>query len=141
MSNLQDRLKAIRKHKGLTQGALGDLIGLTTGAISAIEKGHSANPDTLKAIAQKLKIDYLWLSTGEGIAPKDLILTTSESQKDNPWRDALVAQQKAEIERLWQIINHFTGNGNFPKSPNLSGIKLRAVRGGVQLGDYLSKVA
>lgn len=47
MATIGERVRALRKSKGLTQSDLGNKVGLTFSAISAIEKGISESTETL----------------------------------------------------------------------------------------------
>ncbi len=51
-------LKAFRKHRGLSQSALGELSGIGQGLISEIESGKKQGSiDTLKALSDALNVD------------------------------------------------------------------------------------
>jgi len=135
MTNVKDRLKALRRLKSITQTELAESIGLSTPTISSIEVGRTAPEETLKKIAEFCKVDYNWLYRGTGEAPEG-IETLPTKETSDPWRDALIKQIKEENERLWQIVQNLTGS-NFPKSPKIA----RALKLGVLLGDHLSKAA
>ncbi len=51
------RIKELRKSKGLSQGELGKLAGITQAEISRIESGDIKNPhtDTIKELYEKLQ--------------------------------------------------------------------------------------
>jgi transcriptional regulator with XRE-family HTH domain len=67
-----ERLKLIRKLKGMTQQQLAKAIGVDQSAISQIERGDSksANAENLLKIAAVLNTNPQWLLTGKG--DKDL---------------------------------------------------------------------
>ena len=67
-----ERLKFIRKLKGMTQTQLAKAIGVDQSAISQIERGDSkgANAENLLKIAAVLQTNPQWLLTGRG--DKDL---------------------------------------------------------------------
>lgn len=140
MSDLKDRVKASRRKIGINQEELGAKIGLTIGAISGIEKGISGNPETIKKIAEVVKVDYNWLLTGEGVTPEGIVLQSKPQTDENPWRDALVMELKEEIKFCRAIISNLTEK-NFPKSPKLASAHLRVLHVGAHLGDQLRKVA
>ncbi len=60
--NLSDRLKYIRKMKGLSQIDLAELAGTTQQAIQQAESGKAQNPRYLHKIALTLEIPYEWLT-------------------------------------------------------------------------------
>ena len=62
-----DRLIELRKHLGLTQARLGQLVGLSDGSVSRIESGQTIIGDKhIKLICGTLGINETWLKTGEG---------------------------------------------------------------------------
>lgn len=63
-----DRLRKARTANGLTQDELAADIGVTRGAISAVETGHSGslNAENLTAAARRLGVAPAWLSEGKG---------------------------------------------------------------------------
>ncbi|MFN2148369.1 MAG: helix-turn-helix transcriptional regulator [Anaerolineales bacterium] len=64
-SNLSNRVRELREGAGLTQEALGDLVGLTRQSIIAIEKGRftpSVHTALMLAMALKTSVGILfWL--------------------------------------------------------------------------------
>lgn len=65
-TTLAERLKEARIMQGLTQKALGDLVGVSQAAIQKIETGKANQTTKLVDLASVLKIRPEWLSTGEG---------------------------------------------------------------------------
>jgi phage repressor protein C with HTH and peptisase S24 domain len=66
---LADRLKARRDELGLSQDALGKLVGLTQQTIQAIEDGKTLQPRKIDALADALRTTPQWLQFGiEGTA-------------------------------------------------------------------------
>lgn len=62
-----ERLKALRKHKGLTLEKFGKEIGVSAASISSIESGkNGASNSTITAICAKFGVNETWLRTGEG---------------------------------------------------------------------------
>lgn len=63
------RLGRLRRHRGLSQNKLNELLGLTQGYVNRMESGQRANPgmDILMGLAQHLQIslDYLVFGIGE----------------------------------------------------------------------------
>ena len=70
METLNDRIKQLRKEKGLTQGQLADILGVTDKAVSKWEVGES-NPDIslLPSLAETLGTTVDYLLTGKSEAP------------------------------------------------------------------------
>ena len=73
METIGTRINALRKRDRITQGQLGEFVGLTAAGISSIEKGLSANPETIDAIAKHFKVAKEWLHYGQGEAPKGVV--------------------------------------------------------------------
>ena len=64
---LNNRLKEIRRTLHMTQKELGDVLGITNGAVSDIEKGKAALTErNISLICEKLNIDKDWLKSGTG---------------------------------------------------------------------------
>lgn len=62
------RIRSRRKTLSLTQRELGERVGISSAAISQLEKGESKNPssENLLLIAEALKCSPHWLQTGKG---------------------------------------------------------------------------
>lgn len=65
-TTLAERLKEARSARGLTQKALGDLVGVSQAAIQKIETGKASQTTKLVDIANALGVMPDWLSSGEG---------------------------------------------------------------------------
>ncbi|WP_273901957.1 XRE family transcriptional regulator [Enterobacter hormaechei] len=65
-TTLAERLKKARSARGLTQKALGDLVGVSQAAIQKIETGKANQTTKLVEIANALGVMPDWLSSGEG---------------------------------------------------------------------------
>ena len=93
MEGIGKRMKALREEGGWTQAQLAQAIGISSGAISQIERGevHSMAYPHLRAAARFMRCDLDWLATGEGTRkPRNPILQLSPEA-------ALLADQ---IDRL-----------------------------------------
>lgn len=67
MSTIGDRIKEIRKERGLTQVVFGEMMGVSHSHISKIEANKEFPSDTLiKLICLDFGINESWLRTGEG---------------------------------------------------------------------------
>lgn len=66
--SLGERLKNVRKSRGLTQEALADLIGTSRGVITNLEhnKVETPQPLILNAICNALEVSQEWLISGNG---------------------------------------------------------------------------
>lgn len=69
-----ERLRARRIQLEITQAELGRRAGLTRQTVNGIECGFVAAPtiETAAQLAKALMVDFEWLATGEGKAPKGL---------------------------------------------------------------------
>lgn len=70
-TTLAGRLKEARAARGLTQKALGDLVGVSQAAIQKIETGKASHTTKLVEIANALGVMPDWLSSGEGVMLND----------------------------------------------------------------------
>lgn len=67
MSNINDRIKLLRKNLNLSQEAFGNRIGITRASISNIEKGtRNMSEQTLKSICREFNVSSAWLKEGVG---------------------------------------------------------------------------
>ena len=67
MSAINDRIRELRKNKGLTMEQFGEVIGLTKATVSRLESGAvSATEQTVKSICREFGVSEVWLRTGEG---------------------------------------------------------------------------
>lgn len=83
-TTLAGRLKEARSARGLTQKALGELVGVSQAAIQKIETGKANQTTKIVEIANALGVMPDWLSSGEGAMHNDgkqpggAILATSD---------------------------------------------------------------
>ena len=62
-----ERVKEIRKTRGLTLEKFGERSGVTRGSMSNIENGNrNLTEQMTKSICREFSVDYMWLTTGEG---------------------------------------------------------------------------
>ena len=67
MNAIGDRIKEVRKIKGLTQQRFSDELGLKRNTVGGYEIGTVTPSDrTIADISQKFNINESWLRTGEG---------------------------------------------------------------------------
>lgn len=67
MSKINDRIKQVRKSKGLTMEQFGSRIGLGKSAVNKIEKGINGTTDqTVQSICREFGVSEVWLRTGDG---------------------------------------------------------------------------
>jgi transcriptional regulator with XRE-family HTH domain len=78
MSYLGDRIRLIRREKGLTQGQLSNLVdGLEQSVLTKIENRSSKSSIYSAGIARALNVNLTWLQTGEGDIDNPLSASTS----------------------------------------------------------------
>ena len=67
IKGIDERIRAIRKDKGLTMQAFGGSIGMSKASISGIESGKNGpSEQTIRLICSVYKVDYFWLKEGKG---------------------------------------------------------------------------
>lgn len=67
IKGIDERIRAIRKDKGLTMQAFGESIGMSKASISGIESGKNGpSEQTIRLICFVYKVDYFWLKEGKG---------------------------------------------------------------------------
>lgn len=67
MDTLAQRLTQARERKGLTQGALAKLVGVSQGTIGNLEAGLRNSARKIVEIAAALDVDPAWLANGKGV--------------------------------------------------------------------------
>lgn len=114
MQELKDRLKIARKNRNLTQfDIVNHIDGLTQSAYSQLESGKVKSSSKILEIAQLLKVDPHWLTTGQGemanidlpsikntvsIHTDDVVASTATTSKPNTTPNSnhhLIAQAAA----------------------------------------------
>jgi transcriptional regulator with XRE-family HTH domain len=60
-----ERLRLVRRERGLTQAELGELSGTNQAVIQKIENGNSLRPRQIMKIAQILEVNPAWLQFGD----------------------------------------------------------------------------
>lgn len=103
MSDKKERVRMIRKDKGLNQKDFGDAIGLGQRAVGHIELGiNNLSQRNFDTICQAFNINPRWLETGEGE------MYNPPPKKNNDFLD-LLAKEKglddAEKELIGSIID------------------------------------
>lgn len=97
-SNINQRIRQLRKDLGLSQKELGDRISLKHGAISRIEQaGVTVTDQNIRLICDTFNVNEDWLRTGEG----DMF-----ESNDDVLLKQLAAQYKLEGEKL-ELIRNF----------------------------------
>lgn len=66
---MQDRIRRARRHAGITQAALAELVGVRRSAVSNWESANDVLPSMqhLLAIATACRVSLEWLGTGRGV--------------------------------------------------------------------------
>lgn len=67
----KDRIKAARKHAGLTQSQLAAKVGIDQASISDLERGRSQRSSYNSTIAQACGVSSIWLEAGIGTMLQD----------------------------------------------------------------------
>lgn len=116
MPAINDRIRELRKSKGLTMEQFGDVIGLTKATISRLESGAvSATEQTVKSICREFGVSEAWLRTGEGPMLDDtsgsiLDRLTAEYHLDDRKRAILTAFLKLSPADQDAILRYVDGD-------------------------------
>lgn len=98
MLTINDRLKKIRKEKGLTLKQFGKAIGITDASVSQMETGKSGlSNQTIHSICREFDINEDWLRTGKG----EMFTKTPSSEVDELARKYnLTPEARILVERF-----------------------------------------
>lgn len=66
-----ERLRLVRRERGLTQAELGEMSGTNQAVIQKIENGNSLRPRQIMKIALILEVNPAWLQFGDPWARRD----------------------------------------------------------------------
>lgn len=118
-TTLAERLKEARTLRGLTQKALGDLVGVSQAAIQKIETGKANQTTKLVELANALKVKPEWLSSGEGamlLTGQDEAIPPSDQWGTvEPWDNSTpLPDDEVEVPFL-KDIELACGDGTFPR--------------------------
>lgn len=123
-TTLAERLKEARNARGLTQKALGELIGVSQAAIQKIETGKAVQTTKLVDIARALKVRPEWLGSGLGAMTDDTVPPESEWGKVDAWdKNTPLPDDEVEVPFL-KDIEFAAGNGSCTNE-DYNGFKLR----------------
>lgn len=115
---MKDRIKAVRKSKGLTQEKFGSALGLKQNTIAGYEMGlREPSNAVITLICKEFGVNEVWLRTGEGGEDNMFTKVSDEdrfslslgklSATDNRFlQNALIALAETEPEKL-KIIEEF----------------------------------
>lgn len=96
--SLGQRIKEIRKSRGLTQPALAELVSVDSKYISRIETGSSyPSLDTLESIAKSLDVDVKELFSLSHLKDKDELIAKINQK--------LMMTSNKNVKLIYQIIN------------------------------------
>lgn len=115
---MKDRIKAVRKAKGLTQEKFGAALGLKQNTIAGYEMGlREPSNAVITLICKEFGVNEVWLRTGEG-GDENMFTKVSDEDRfslslgklsttDNRFlQNALIALAETEPEKL-KIIEEF----------------------------------
>src|SRR5918999_356488 len=103
MAKVSDRVRRLRKERGLTQEEVARRAGLTLNSYGDIERGHVRDPhlSSLEAIAQALGVSIEALVAEEAAVPLAEAPTETGLAGADPSARLAAATALEEIARLW----------------------------------------
>lgn len=118
-----ERLRESRKNKGLSQKALGEMVGVSQAAIQKLEKGIATSSSYTSQIAAALGVPSIWLATGEDKGGES-IPDESKWGKVSPWdKNTPLDDDEVEVHFL-KDIEFACGDGTYG-SDDHNGFMLR----------------
>ncbi|MFJ3166267.1 XRE family transcriptional regulator [Serratia marcescens] len=125
-TTLAERLKLARKEQGLSQKALGELIGVSQAAIQKIEVGKAKETTKILDLANALGVRPEWLSSGDG----EMRETPSKTNRES----------SIPPEHNWGTVDAWDGSTPLPEDevevPFLKDIELACGDGSYGEDDY-----
>lgn len=96
MNAIGDRIKEVRKIKGLTQQRFADELGLKRNTVGGYEIGTVTPSDrTIADISQKFDINESWLRTGEG----EMMRTVSRDEEISSFMGDVMRGESDDFRR------------------------------------------
>lgn len=117
------RIKALRNAKHLSQADLAAAVGIGQSAISKIERGETAEPETLRKIAQALDVDVSELTDDERDVPATGDAQPVPAMASVPGWDAVLATAQTIAPHVdaesWSILERSPGllSSDVPLTP------------------------
>ncbi|MBE5980374.1 MAG: helix-turn-helix transcriptional regulator [Paenibacillaceae bacterium] len=95
---MNDRIKLIRKNKGLSQEEFGKRLSVTKASISRIEAGiNNPSDQTIKLICSEFNVNEDWLRTGAG-GEENMFISEDMQYFQNVGK---LAQEKNEFKKFY----------------------------------------
>lgn len=113
---MNERIRLLRKHLGLTANAFGEAIGIVRSAVSNIESGRRQPTNQLiTSICREFNVNETWLRTGEGEMFNEMdreeqiayYLGDIFSEPGDTFKKRLVAALAAMDESEWAAVEAF----------------------------------
>jgi transcriptional regulator with XRE-family HTH domain len=94
----QQRIRLARRHGGLSQAELGQVVGVQRSAVSHWESTQGKNPSVrnLRSVAMATGVNFEWLATGRGA----MTLSEQDRLDSIPAAQALLADDPLEMRLL-----------------------------------------
>ena len=99
---MQDRIKELRKYKGMTQSEFGECIGVRGNTITTYENGtRTPSEAVLLSICRVFNVNETWLRTGEG----EMFVERSRDEELSAFFGDLMAGQPDFKRRLISVLS------------------------------------
>lgn len=96
MSTIYERIKVLRKAKGLTQQKFADALGLKQNTVATYEMGKTAPSDrTIIDICEKFNVNEDWLRTGKG----EMFTPVNRDKEIEAFMDTVMKSESADFRR------------------------------------------
>lgn len=98
---MKDRIKKVRKEKGLSMEKFGERIGITRSSVSLLESGkNNPSEQTIKLICKEFSINKEWLLTGKGdmynvTEDETAAIVSDLLEESNPFYDIIISIMKS----------------------------------------------
>lgn len=107
---IHERLKAVRKHLGMTQKDFGREIGVSDAAVAHLESGrNNPSPQTIQLICTQFNVNPEWLKDGEDVPmflpdddPDDAVLRILNGA--DPWKKKIILALSHMPPECWDAV-------------------------------------
>lgn len=102
---MKDRIRAVRKSKGLSQQAFADKLSLSMSIVEKYERGARVPPErTVADICRVFKVNPIWLNTGDG----EMFVEQDKHDRISKWAAEVSIEENTDRRRIVEALTTLT---------------------------------